>query len=445
MTIRTSAFPPSFQWGASTAAFQIEGASTADGRGDSIWDRFCREPGRIANGDDATVATDHYHRWPQDLDLARDMNLSAYRFSIAWPRILPSAGGAVNEKGLAFYDRLVDGMLERGLAPFLTLYHWDLPQYLQDQGGWLHRDTVDHFVDFAQVVGRRLGDRVASIATFNEPAVTALAGYLIGIFPPGRRDMQLSLDVTHHQLLAHGRALRALRADGLKAPLGIVCNMGPVHPASGSEADLQAAARRDLLINRLYLEPLLDGRYPERTQELLQACPPVREGDMAEIATPMDFLGINYYSRFVVDSTAAAPLLAAAPPPGAQLTDGGNEVYHAGLPELLLDIRRRHADLPPIYITESGCACNDAVVEGGVDDAFRIAYLQGQIAALGQAIAAGVDVRGYFVWSLLDNFEWSLGYARRFGLVHVDYSTLERTVKDSGHWYAAFIARQAPA
>lgn len=445
MTTKTQAFPTDFQWGAATAAFQIEGGSTADGRGDSIWDRFCREPGRIANGDDATVATDHYHRWPQDLDLARDMNLTAYRFSVAWPRILPSAGGRVNEKGLAFYDRLVDGMLERGLAPFLTLYHWDLPQYLQDQGGWQHRDTVDHFVDFAQVVGRRLGDRVASIATFNEPSVTALAGYLIGIFPPGRRDMQASLDVTHHQLLAHGRALRALRADGLKAPLGIVCNMGPVHPASHSEADLQAAARHDLLINRLYLEPLLDGRYPERTQELLQARPQLREGDMAEIATPMDFLGVNYYSRFVVDSTAPAPLLAAAPPPGAQLTDGGKEVYHAGLPELLLDTRRRHANLPPIHITESGCAWNDAVVEGRVDDGFRVAYLQGQIAALGQALAAGVDVRGYFVWSLLDNFEWSLGYAKRFGLVHVDYSTLERTVKASGHWYAAFIAQQRSA
>lgn len=439
MTSRIPPFPPDFLWGASTAAFQIEGASSEDGRGCSIWDTFCATPGKVANGDDGRTACDHFHRWPADLDSVSRLGLTAYRFSVAWPRIQPQADGRANERGLDFYDRLVDGLLARGLAPFMTLYHWDLPQYLQDRGGWNARETVDRFVDYARLVGARLGDRVASIATFNEPHIAAFLGHWIGLHAPGLQDPQVAVNAAHHQLLAHGRALQALRADGVKAALGIVNVHGPVHPATNDDADRSQAERDDLLSNRLYLEPLFNARYPERTEELLGVAPAVQPGDLADIATPMDFFGMNYYTRRIASARApmAAPL-----PPGAQLTDMGWEVYHEGLTEQLLDLQRRHANLPPVYITESGCACPDVLVDGRVDDALRVAYLQGQIAALGRALAAGVDVRGYFVWSLLDNFEWSFGYGKRFGLVHVDYATQRRTPKASAHWYAAFIQGQ---
>jgi beta-glucosidase len=321
----------------------------------------------------------------------------------------------------------------------MTLYHWDLPQYLQDQGGWNARAVVDRYVDFARIVGRRLGDRVASIATFNEPHITAFLGHWIGLHAPGLQEPQVAVNAAHHQLLAHGRALQALRADGVKAALGIVNVHGPVHPTTDSEADRRQAEHDDLLSNRLYLEPLFNARYPERTQELLGVAPAVHAGDLADIATPMDFFGMNYYMRRIASAQApmAAPL-----PPGAQLTDMGWEVCHDGLTEQLLDLKRRHANLPPVFITESGCACADALVDGRVDDPERLAYLRGQIAALGRALAAGVDVRGYFVWSLLDNFEWSFGYGKRFGLVHVDYATQRRRPKASAQWYAAFIQGQ---
>ncbi len=430
-------FPRGFLWGAATAAFQIEGSTDADGRGESIWDRFCDTPGKVANGDHGRVACDHYRRWPQDLDLARALNFNAYRFSVAWPRIQPTADGKVNPKGLEFYDKLVDGMLERGLAPFMTLYHWDLPQYLQDQGGWANRETADRFVDYARIVAGRLGDRVKGIATFNEPFVTAFLGHWTGMHAPGIEDPQVSVNASLHQLLAHGRAVQALRADGVKAPLGIVNVMGPVHTATSSDADRREADRFDLLFNRLYLEPLLNGRLPERTQELLGVTPAVRDGDLATISTPIDFLGMNYYFRRIADATSPQdPRL----PPGAIVTEMGWEVYHEGLTEHLVDMKRRYANLPPIYITESGCACDDHVVDGRIDDHFRVAYLQGQIAAIGRAIAAGVDMRGYFAWSLMDNFEWAHGYSKRFGMVHVDYATQQRTVKASGNWYRDFIA-----
>ncbi len=438
MNRTVQAFPANFKWGAATAAFQIEGASTADGRSDSIWDTFCRVPGKVDNGDDGTQACDHYHRWPDDLDIARSLGLNAYRFSVAWPRIQPTADGRVNQKGLDFYKRLIDGMHARGLAPFMTLYHWDLPQYLQDKGGWNSRETVDRFVDYARIVGAALGDRVASIATFNEPYVTAYVGHWIGRHAPGICDPQTSVNATHHQLLSHGRALRALRADGVKAPLGIVCVMGPVHPATDSDADRVAASREDLIFNRLYLEPLLNGRYPEQTLALAGVEPAVQTGDLAEISTPMDFLGMNYYFRKLASATEAmAPL-----PPGALTTEMGWEVSHDGLTEHLLDMKRRHANLPPVFITESGCACDDQVVDGRIDDHFRVAYLKGQLAALGRAMHQGVDVRGYFAWSLMDNFEWSFGYSKRFGLTHVDYATQRRTPKASGFWYRDFISRQ---
>jgi len=431
-------FPAGFHWGAATAAFQIEGAHQADGRGPSIWDTFCATPGHIADGSDGSVACDHYHRWPGDLDIAQQLGLSAYRFSVSWARIQPAAGGAVNARGLDFYDRLVDGMLERGLAPFMTLYHWDLPQHLQDQGGWNARSTVDAFVDYARTVTRRLGDRVASIATFNEPFVTAYLGHWLGIFAPGLRDPQVAMNAAHHQLLAHGRALQALRADGVTAPMGIVCNMGPVEPLTRSAADQRAAERHDLLVNRFFLDALLTGAYPERLHALVGTAPAVHAGDLADIAAPLDFLGINYYYRFRVGEHGLATTL----PPGAQATAMGWEVSHEGLTQHLTDIHHRYPQLPPVVITESGCACDDHLVAGQVHDSFRVDYLRGQIAALGRAIDRGVAVQGYFVWSLLDNFEWSLGYQKRFGLVHVDYPSQTRTVKASGQWYRDFITQQ---
>ena len=291
----TAPFPTGFLWGAATAAFQVEGASQTDGRGPSIWDTFCATPGHIEDHSDGSVACDHYRRWPADLDIARQLGLSAYRFSVSWARIQPQAGGAVNDRGLDFYDRLVDGMLERGLQPFMTLYHWDLPQHLQDQGGWNSRRTVDAFVDYARIVTRRLGDRVASIATFNEPFVTAYLGHWLGIFAPGLRDPQVAMNAAHHQLLAHGRTLQALRADGVKAPLGIVCNMGPVEALTSSDEDKRAAERHNLLVNQFFLDSLLKGAYPERMQELVGTSPVIHEGDLRDIATPLDFLGMNYY------------------------------------------------------------------------------------------------------------------------------------------------------
>ena len=385
------------------------------------------------------MACDHYHRWNTDLDLAKQLSLQAYRFSVAWPRIQPDHGGAINQQGLDFYDRLVDGVLERGMAPCMTLYHWDLPQYLQDRGGWNSRETVDRFVDYARVVAGRLGDRVASIATFNEPFITAFLGHWLGTFAPGIKDPQVAMNAGHHQLLAHGRTLRALRADGVKSPLGIVCIMGPVTPYRPGAADQRAADRREVLLNRFYLDSLLQGRYPDRMLELLETAPDIEDGDLEVISTPMDFLGVNYYYRHRVSAEQQEVPL----PPGAQVTAMGWEVSHDGLTQQLLDIRERYGNLPPIYITESGCACDDRVVDGRVDDGFRSAYLEGQIAAVGRAIDKGVDVRGYFVWSLLDNFEWSFGYEKRFGLIHVDFDTQVRTVKDSGHWYRSFIEQQA--
>ncbi|MFM0125880.1 beta-glucosidase [Paraburkholderia sp. RL18-101-BIB-B] len=468
-------FPKDFVWGAATAAFQIEGANTEDGRGESIWDRFCLTPGNIADDTDGSQACDHYHRWPEDLDLAKWLNLNAWRFSVAWPRIQPTADGKVNQKGLDFYSRLVDGMLERGLAPFLTLYHWDLPQYLQDKGGWGSRETVDRYVEYASIVGRALGDRVASIATFNEPFVTAYLGHWMGVHAPGIQDPATSVQATHHQLLSHGRAVRALREEGVKAPLGIVLNLAPAHPASQRPEDIRATDRHDIAQNRLYLDGLFLGEYPERCSELLGVEPKVVEGDMEIISTPIDFLGVNYYRRAIgsaqsvpsphflrkenrqdlaqVQQQGESSNIADATrdtefkrtvqlPPGAQITAMGWEVYHEGLRECLEDIKRRYSNAPPIYITESGAAFDDEIFDGRVADSRRTAYIQGQIAALGRAMDNGVDVRGYFVWSLLDNFEWALGYSKRFGITYVDYTTQQRTPKESALWYRHFVGTQ---
>jgi len=453
-------FPNEFVWGAATAAFQIEGANTEDGRCESIWDRFSAVPGNIADGSNGSKACDHYHRWPEDLDIAKSLNLDAYRFSVAWSRIQPTPDGKINSKGMDFYSRLVDGMLERGLKPFLTLYHWDLPQYLQDLGGWANRDIVDRFADYAVIVSQHLGDRVATIATFNESFNTAYLGHWLGVHAPGHKNPAESIQVTHHTLLAHGRAIRAMRAQGTQAKLGFVPNLVSPHAASNSPEDLHATERHDLLQNRLYLDPIFLGRYPEQMQELLGVVPQVSEGDLAEISEPIDFLGINYYRRLIGSASGVAfshflrnkdqakgvkdteHQRAVQLPPGSQVTAMGWEVYHEGLRECLEMVRNRYPTVPPIYVTESGCAYEDQLQDGRVNDFQRIAYIEGQISAMGRAMANGVDVRGYFVWSLLDNFEWALGYTKRFGLTHVDYETQQRTVKASGYWYQKFIAGQ---
>ena len=436
-------FPPDFVWGVATSAFQIEGAATADGKGESIWDRFCRQPGAIADGSNGDVACDHYHRLDADLDLIAGLGVDAYRFSMSWPRVQPDGRGAVNEAGLAFYERLVDGLLARGIKPYLTLNHWDLPQALQDAGGWAARDTVHRFVDYARLVAARLGSRVASITTHNEPWVIAVLGHETGLFAPGQRHRGTAMQVAHHLLLSHGMALQALRADGCPARLGIVLNLSPIGPATGSPEDVAAARLEDGRSVRWYMDPLFKGAYPDDVwQHLGGDAPHVEPGDLETIASPMDFLGINYYTRGVVSASGAW----SAQTSGKPLTDMGWEIVPEGLTELLV---RMHRDwtLPPLYVKENGAAFRDTLehTPGGarVHDGERIDYIASHIAAVGDAMAQGVPMAGYMVWSLMDNFEWASGYAKRFGIVHVDYATQVRTPKDSYLWYRDFLQAQA--
>lgn len=439
MTIPTrSAFPKDFVWGVATSAFQIEGAADADGKGPSIWDDFCRIPGAIQDASDGRVACDHYHRWEADLDLIAGLGVDAYRFSISWPRVQPLGSGAFNEKGFAFYERLVDGMLARGLKPYLTLNHWDLPSNLQAQGGWQNRDTVQHFVTYACEVARRLGERVVSICTHNEPWVVAVLGHEVGNFAPGIKSRAVAIQVAHHLFLSHGMALTAMRAQGCKADMGIVLNLSPIDCASDSEADRAAARRADGGGLRWYVEALLKGEYPaDVLQDLGADAPRVLPGDMESISVTMDFLGVNYYMRSVVSAGVPWDVKTS----GHEITDMGWEVYPQGLTELLLRLHRDYV-LPPIYITENGAAFQDQVVDGQVHDVRRQTYIQNHIAALLEAMRQGVRVDGYFVWSLLDNFEWSSGYAKRFGIVRVDYDTQQRTLKDSALWYRDFLSAQ---
>ncbi len=440
MPASADAFGPDFVWGVATSAFQIEGASDVDGRGPSIWDTFCQQPGVIADGSDGRVACDHYHRLDADLDLIASLGVDAYRFSVAWPRVQPLGSGAWNPAGLAFYDRLVDGLLARGIRPYLTLNHWDLPQALQAGGGWANRATVGHFVDYARGIARHFGDRLASITTHNEPWVIAILGHETGVFAPGIRQRATALQVAHHLLLSHGLALQALRGDGCQAPLGIVLNLSPIHPASASAADQQAARHEDGRLLRWFMDPLFRASYPQDVLDQLGAdAPQVAPGDLAAIATPMDFLGVNYYSRTVVSS--AGPVDAKSL--GHPVTDMGWEVYPEGLTELL---QRLHQDypVPPLFVTENGGAFQDQLAGGRVADRERVDYIAHHIEAVAQAIRRGVPMGGYMVWSLLDNFEWASGYLKRFGIVHVDYTTQQRTCKDSALWYRDFLRSQRP-
>ncbi|MEV4455610.1 GH1 family beta-glucosidase [Microbispora sp. NPDC049633] len=422
-----------FLWGTATASYQIEGAVTEDGRGPSIWDTFSHTPGRVRDGHTGDVACDHYHRYAEDVALMAGLGVNAYRFSIAWPRVLPTGAGQVNQAGLDFYDRLVDALCENGITPVPTLFHWDLPQALEDEGGWLGRDTSRRFADYAAVVAERLADRVRMWITLNEPFVHMVEGYGLGIHAPGRALMFDALPVAHHQLLGHGLATQALRAAGAEQVL-ITNNCTPVRPASGSPEDLAAAETYDILHNRLFNDPVLTGAYPDLTAFGVEI--PVRPGDLETIAEPLDGLGINYYNPTRIGGPGGDGLpFRFEEIPGVPTTAFGWPVVPDGLRELLDGLKARYGDaLPPVYITENGCSYE------GLDDQERIAYLDGHIRAMRRA---DVDLRGYFVWSLLDNFEWAEGYHQRFGLVHVDFETQERTPKASYHWLRKFLEGQS--
>jgi beta-glucosidase len=435
--------PPGFRFGTSTSAYQIEGAATEDGRGPSIWDTFAHTPGKIADGSTGDVACDHYHRCDEDVALMKRLGTGGYRFSFSWPRIQPTGAGAPNPKGLDFYDRLVDSLLASGQQPMATLYHWDLPQALEDDGGWLNRSTIDRFADYAALLGERFADRVEHWIPVNEPNVVSMMGYSIGFHAPGKALMFDGLPVAHHLNVAHGRAAIALRAAGATS-VGCANNHAPMWPASADAADVGATKLFDAMWNGMFLEPMLLGRYPLDLQPLLEDV--IRDGDLATIRQPLDFYGVNYYNPMRI---GAAPEDAEMPFEFRELlgyptTDSGWPIVPDALREWLIMFRARfRAALPPIVITESGCAYNmgpDA--DGVVDDQQRIDYLDAHLRAVATAIERGVDVRGYYTWSLMDNFEWSEGLTQRFGLVHVDYDTLVRTPKRSFQWYADMIAAQ---
>ncbi|MDQ3856016.1 MAG: GH1 family beta-glucosidase [Chloroflexota bacterium] len=430
-------FPDGFVWGTATASYQIEGAVNEDGRGESIWDRFSHTPGKVVNGDTGDVACDHYHRWQGDIELMVQLGVNAYRFSVAWPRVLPAGRGAGNEAGLAFYDRLVEGLLAAGITPWITLYHWDLPQILEDEGGWPERATADAFAEYTDVVTRRLGDRVKAWITLNEPWCSAFLGYQLGQHAPGRTDFAASLQALHTLFLAHGRAMEVIRRNVPDAQAGITLNLQQVYPATESEADRAAARRLDGYGTRWFLDPLYGRGYPEDMLTLYgNAAPLTQPGDFETIAAPTDFLGLNYYTpAFVREEPGAGQLSVRQVRLDGEYTDMDWLVY----PQALYDqLRRVSSEWPtgPLYITENGAAYPDEPpIDGRVRDPQRTAYYASHLDACLRAIESGVDLRGYFAWSLMDNFEWAYGYSKRFGLHYVDYAAQERTLKDTGRWY----------
>jgi beta-glucosidase len=448
-------FPKNFWWGAATAAYQIEGAPNQDDKGKSIWDRFAHAPGKIKNGDTGDVACDHYHRYREDISLMRSLNLNSYRFSISWPRIQPSGAGQANSKGLNFYSRLVDTLLEANIRPLVTLYHWDLPQPLEDAGGWPNRETADRFADYATIVARALGDRVSNWILLNEAVVFTADGYLNGKKAPGRNSLHATLQATHTANLAQGKGFRALKAERPHARVGSAFNLSPCEPASGSEEDKLAAQHAHRYRNLWFLEPALKGRYPDALAIFPSYFMGVKSGDTEQICAPLDFIGINLYDRTVVSAPRAMErlfnpqfwLLPAKFVRGTQgpRTGFGWEVWPKAMYDMVMQITRDY-NRPVIEITENGCSYQDAPgADGLVHDVRRIDYHRGYLSELARAIHDGADVRGYHAWTLMDNFEWEEGFSQRFGLVYVDFKSQQRTVKDSGKWYARVASENALA
>jgi beta-glucosidase len=441
-------FPDGFLWGTATSSYQIEGAWDADDKGESIWDRFSHSPGKIENNDNGDVANDHYHRWPEDVALMKELGLQAYRFSISWPRILPSGRGKVSQAGLDFYSRLVDGLLAANITPFVTLYHWDLPQVLQDEGGWPLRSTAEAFVEYADVVSRHLGDRVKNWITHNEPWVVAFMGYGMGAHAPGLKDFGTAVTASHHLLLSHGWSVPVIRQNSPQAQVGITLNLTPQVPASPSAADYQAARYGDGFLNRWFLDPLYGRHYPADMVQtykdrghLPNGLDFVQEGDLETISVKTDFLGVNYYSRGIARNQEAADNLPQVVFRSDDITEMGWEVYAPGLSDLL---NRIHFDyrVPKIYITENGASYSDGPDGNGrITDTRRLNYLRDHFTAAHKAMQNGVPLAGYFVWSFMDNFEWAFGYRQRFGIVWVDFATQERLPKDSALWYKQVIAQ----
>lgn len=426
-----SKFPVDFVWGAATAAYQIEGAWNEDGKGESIWDRFSHTPGKVMNNDNGDVACDHYHRYLEDVGLMRQIGLNAYRFSISWPRVLPTGVGRANDKGIDFYDRLTDALLEANLEPYATLYHWDLPQALQDKGGWGNRDIIGQFADYTALMGKRLGDRIKHWATLNEPWVIAFMGNRSGEHAPGLEDDALALQISHNLLVAHGAGIDALRGTVPGVSAGIVINLWPTETRNGTQEELTAAERDWQRDNAWFLDPIFRGSYPEELiREYGELAPRIEPGDMALIARKLDWWGINYYARHMKGINGRVP--------GSEYTEVGWEVHAPALERMLLRLKHEYIT-PPVYITENGAAFVDVVEDDFVRDPRRVNYIETHLDALARALAQGVDLRGYFVWSLLDNFEWAWGYSIRFGIIYVDYETQRRIWKASAKWYSNFI------
>jgi len=438
-----STFPKSFWWGAATAAYQIEGAAAEDGRGETIWDRFAHTPGRIKDGSSGDVACDHYHRYPEDIQLMQTMGLNAYRFSIAWARIFPAGTGALNQKGVDFYSRLVDALLEAGIKPCVTLYHWDLPQTLQDQGGWANRKTAYHYADYVRTITERLGDRVKFWITYNEPWCASWLSMYLDNHAPGGRDAKLTLQAAHHMLLAHGLAVPIIRAAVPGAEVGIAPNYVPAYAATDKPDDRDAAWRFDGYFNRWFIDPVAGRGYPQDMWTYYgENVPTVEPGDMEIIGAPLDFLGVNYYNRVSVIHDPTSPII----PQTGHVTDptrahsADREIYPEGLYDMLVRLHQDY-NFPVLYITENGAAFDDVVsADGQVHDAARVQFLRDHFAQAARAIEAGVPLNGFFVWSLMDNFEWSKGYSLRYGITYIDFGTQQRIIKDSGLWYRDFIS-----
>ena len=431
-------FPNQFIWGTSTAAYQIEGAAALDGKGPSVWDTFTHTQGKIHNAENGNIACDHYHHYKTDVRLMKELGLKAYRFSTAWTRFFPEGKGKPNSKGRDFYNRLVDELLENNIDPWLCFYHWDLPQTLQDKGGWANRDTAFYFSDYVSYVAEQLGDRVNHFALLNEPNVHAVFGHLLGVHAPGLTDFSAFVSALHHQNLATGLGVNRLRGQNSNWKLGTVLSLQPVYPNTDEDEDIEARNLFDAVWNRSVLDPLFKGTYPKLLQGMLEDI--VQAGDLGTIQQPLDFLGMNYYQRTIVESDlkSVVGLRQSKPPKNAELTDMGWEVYPRAMLEQLLELKNDYGN-PTIYITENGAAYKDVFTSQGIADQQRIRYIESHLQMVAQAIEQGVNVQGYFVWSLLDNFEWAEGYAKRFGIVYTDYATQKRIPKASYYWYQKVI------